>query len=63
MYLFDKRIYKVDVLKTMTEEQAEREYIEDFIGAVRRYTNMTQFATDFNGGCIDPCVFFVKIYN
>ncbi len=63
MYLFDKRVYKVDDLVEMTEEQAEREYIEDYIGVVLRYTNMTQFATDFNNGCIKPGVFFVKIYN
>ena len=63
MYLFDKRVYKVDNLVEMAEEQAEREYNEDFIGAVLRYTNMAQFATDFNNGCIKPGVFFVKIYD
>lgn len=62
IYFFDKRIYKVENLEEMTEEQAEREYIEDFVGAVLRYTNMNQFATDFNNGSIKPDVFFVKIY-
>ncbi len=63
MYLFDKRIYKVDAIENMTEEQAEREYIEDILGAVLRYTNMYQIAKDFNNGSIKPDVFFVKIYN
>lgn len=62
IYFFDKRIYKVDAIENMTEEQAEREYIEDIVGAVLRYTNMAQFATDFNNGSIKPDVFFVKIY-
>lgn len=63
MYLFDKRIYKVDKLTEMTEEQAEREYIDDIVGAVLRYTNMYAFATDFNNGSIKPGIFFVKIYD
>lgn len=63
MYFFDKRIYKVDALVTMTKEQAEREYIEDIVGAVLLYTNLNAFATDFNNGRIKPGVFLVKIYN
>ena len=62
MYFFDKRIYKVEKLEEMTEEQAEKEYLEDIVGAVLRYTNKTTFATAFNNGSIEPGVFFVKIY-
>ena len=63
MYLFDKRVYKVDDLVEMTEEQAEREFLHDMLGKVLWYTDMNEFATDFNNGCIKPGVFFAKIYN
>jgi len=62
IYLFNKRIYKEKDLSEMTEEQAEREYLDDIVGAVLRYTNIHQFATDFNNGCIKPGEFFMKNY-
>lgn len=62
MYFFNKRIYNVDKLEEMTEEQAEREYIDDICGAVLWYTDTHSFATDFNNGCIKPDDFFVKAF-
>lgn len=62
MYFFDKRIYKVDAVDAMTEEQAELEYIEDIVGAVLRYTNIHAFVTDFNNGGIKPDWFLMKTF-
>lgn len=62
MFFFDKRIFTLYALDQMTKEQAEREFLHDMMGKVLWYTDMNEFATDFNNGCIKPDVFFVKIY-
>lgn len=62
IYLFDKRIYKVDVVEAMTKEQAEREYLDDIVGAVLLFTNAHTFATSFNNGNIETGVFLMKIF-
>lgn len=63
MYFFNKKIYTWEQVEEMTEKQATAEFCFDHIGAVLLYTDMNDFATDFNNGCIKPGVFFVKIYN
>lgn len=63
IYLFDKKIYDQRQWEDMTEEEAAHEFLCDMFGHVLWYTDMKEFETDFNNGCIHPGVFFVKIFN
>lgn len=62
MYFFSKRVYKVNEVETMTESDAETEFLRDMVGDVLMYSDMSDFEADFNNGCVKPDKFFAKVY-
>lgn len=63
IYLFDKKFYNRDEVEEMTEGQAELEFRTDMVGDVLMYSDLAEFATDFNNGCITKRKYLMKIFD
>ena len=62
IYLFSKKFFTIETVEKMSKEEAEHEFEEDIIGIVLMYSDIKEFTTDFNNGCINPGELFMKNY-